>query len=122
MIGFSWDSSCAAETEKTPKLIMKRNKTKTTTDGDTFFMEHLLSPAGIKFIETVHKVSWLAATYSPRLPNIMRQWLFVDFVPLTVAGQRRTITGFLYWQSYAAKHVNFGRSVTWTLIAALLTT
>jgi hypothetical protein len=24
------------------------------------------------------------------------QWINVDFVPLTVAGQRRTLTGFLY--------------------------
>jgi len=24
----------------------------------------------------------------------------MDFVPLTVAGQRRTLTGFLYWQSF----------------------
>jgi hypothetical protein len=28
------------------------------------------------------------------------QWINVDFVPLTVAGQRRTLTGFLYWQSF----------------------
>jgi hypothetical protein len=27
------------------------------------------------------------------------QWIDVDFVPLTVAGQRRIVTGFLYWQS-----------------------
>ncbi len=60
-------------------------------------MELLLPPSGIKFIETVHKVSWLATTYFPRLPNVMRQWLVVDFVPLTVAGQRRTLTGFLQW-------------------------
>jgi hypothetical protein len=25
------------------------------------------------------------------------QWINRDFVPLTVAGQRRILTGFLYW-------------------------
>jgi hypothetical protein len=48
---------------------------------------------------TVHKVSWLAATYCPRLPDGMRQWHFVDFVPRTVAGQRRISTGFLFLNS-----------------------
>jgi len=52
-------------------------------------MDFLLSPSGTKFMLTVHKVSWLAATYFPRLPDAMRQWHFVDFVPRTVAGQRR---------------------------------
>lgn len=34
----------------------------------------------------------------PRLPEIPyweNQWHYVDFVPLTVAGQRRSLTGFL---------------------------
>jgi len=69
-------------------------------------MELLLSPSGIKVIQTLHKVSWLAATYFPRLPDPLGPWHFVDFVPLTVAGQRRIYTGFLYWQSYT-RYVRF---------------
>ena len=34
-------------------------------------MTLLLSPSGTKFMVTVHKVSWLAATYSPRLPDVI---------------------------------------------------
>jgi len=71
-------------------------------------------------METVHKVSWLAATYYPHLPGTFMpvadifcffrltiKRYHVGFVPLTVAGQRRIFTGFLYWRSYVSAACGF---------------
>jgi hypothetical protein len=52
-------SACSGE-----KLTKENNRTK----NKTFFMELLLSPSGISKLDS-HKVSWLAATYFPLLPD-----------------------------------------------------
>jgi len=63
-------------------------------------MELLLSPSGSKCVVLTVKFPGLRRPTFHSFRTLKRPWINVNFVPLTVAGQRRTLTGFLYLAAF----------------------
>jgi len=67
-------------------------KQKTTGKRGLYIPRFTLSPEGVK--RAIRQVSWLVFTAPPCLPGFSKTSGSKEALPLTVAGPRRTHTGF----------------------------